>query len=197
VGLFKGNPDLNKLPFLSQRAQQQVRTVEVTLPIEEIEALEKRAKEFRKLEESASKKVERMRRKPKNSKQIEQDIAAASVSKGFAAEAKTIAVTGFALERLRERELVEEIRKADLSPEERKVLNVLKTQYPQDTGRQLIDRVTDRTRSHPIMLELDPGIYSALTSYGKALVISNEAAAKKLIEEGLEKQGYWKRAITE
>lgn len=194
IRLFKSNPDAD-LKVLAKKAQEQVKTIEVTLPIEEAKALEKRAKEFARKEEVATKKLQKIRRKPKSKTEIEKDIAAgASVTRGLTRE--RVPISGFSMEKLRDRQITNAILDAGLNSEEVKLLTLLKKDYPQDSPQQLVERVKERTRIQPLVLELQPDLFQALKRYAKSRGVTEKQAVIRAVEDILAEEGLWKRVVS-
>ncbi|MDG6913362.1 MAG: hypothetical protein JRN35_09830, partial [Nitrososphaerota archaeon] len=85
---------------------------------------------------------------------------------------------------------------AGLNSEEVKLLTLLKKDYPQDSPQQLVERVKERTRIQPLVLELQPDLFQALKRYAKSRGVTEKQAVIRAVEDILAEEGLWKRVVS-
>jgi len=195
VTLFEHNPDAN-LDILMKKVKEQVKTIEVTLPIEEAKEVEKRAEEFRKRATKASRKLEKHLRKKQKKGTTEEKRAFMALT-----ETLEVPVETPPLKKLWDTEIAKEVERRRLSPEEIKHLEKFKPMFPIDQIRpeessakaeELVNMVLKETRPQIVVLEVQPKLYIVVEAFAKSQGIFPKEAVLLLVEEGLERQGLWK-----
>ena len=191
--LFDSNPDAD-LELLSQKAEEQMKTIEVTLPAEEAKEVLRKAEEIRKKEKKAKKKLERHLRKPRRKK------AKAKEEK----EEKRVEIPYEtpAIKKLWDSTLAKEIQKAGLTAREVELLKKFERQVqiaqmrPEEFGakaHELVERVISETRPQIVVLEVPPKLYKAIEAFANSERIFVKDAVLVLLEECLERRGFWER----
>lgn len=191
ITLFESNPEA-ELDTLVRKVKEQVKTIEVTLPVEEAEKVLKRAKEVRKREKKAEKKLKKHLRK-KTKPQVTVP-AETTTLKGPQLEASVeIPVKLPSIEKLRDTELAKLAEKEMLSADEVKSLRDLDRTNPDLSSKELVEMVKKQKRSQIVVLEVPPKLYSALEAYADSQRVFLKEAVLMILEEGLENHGYWNR----
>jgi len=196
VTLFEHNPDAD-LGILTKKVKEQVKTIEVTLPIQEAKEVEKRAEEFRKRATRATRKLEKHLRKKQKKDKAEEKRAFSALT-----ETVNVPLETPPLKRLWDTELAKEVERRKLSPEEIKLLERFKPMFPADQMRpeesgakaeELVTMVLKETRPQIVVLEVAPKLYKAVDAFASAQGVFPKEAVLTLVEEGLERHGFWKK----
>ena len=193
LNLFDSNPDVD-LNTLVEKAKVQMKTIEVTLPVEEAEKVLEKAKEIRKKEEKAKKKLEKHLRKPRKKKKK------AKVEK----ETVEVPYETPSVKKLWETALAKEVEKAGLTAKEVELLKRFERQVQIDQIRpeeftakahELVERVISETRPQIVVLEVPPKLYKAIEAFANSERIFVKDAVLALVEECLERRGFWRREV--
>lgn len=191
ITLFESNPEVN-LDTLVKKVKQQVKTIEVTLPIEEADKILKRAREIRKGEKKAEKKLKRYLRKKAKPKAItSSEEAAFRIHQPE--ETVEIPIQLPSTKNLRETELAKLAERETFSRDEVNRLTELDRTNPDLQPKELVERVKREIRPQIMVLEISPKLYSALEVYANSQKVFLKEAALMILEEGLENHGYWNR----
>lgn len=191
VTLFESNPEAD-LDTLVKKVKQQVKTIEVTLPIEEADKVLKRAKEVRKREKKAEKKLKKHLRKetkPKVTLSSEQTTPKTSQMDATV----EIPVKLPSIKKLRDTELAKLAEREKFSATEVKRLTVLDKTNPELSPKELVEMVKKQIRPQIVVLEVPPKLYSALETYANSQKVFLKEAVLMMLEEGLERHGHWER----
>lgn len=201
INLFDSNPiaDINTLV---EKAKEQVKVVEITVPEEKAKKILKERKSARQREKKAAEKLREKHLRPrrKKSSQVEKK------PKQTSENPQTLEVPYQlpSIKRLWDEALAKEVEKAHLSGREIEVLNKLKTQYkinimqPKEVNtrvKELVTAVLNETRPQIMVLEVPPQLYKSIGSFSDSENILLKDAVLAFIEEGLERHGFWKRVI--
>jgi len=198
VTLFDQNPDVN-LDTLVKKVKEQVKTIEVTLPVEEAKKVERMAEAFRKRAKKAGKKLERhLRRKTEKSK-VEVKPTPKVIT-----ETVEVPVESPHLKKLWDTEVAKEVERVKLSAQEVKLLDKFKPMFPVDQMRpeeftvrakELVEMILKQTRSQILVLEVPPKLYKAIEAYASHEKVFLKDAVLMLIEEGLERHEFWTKGV--
>ena len=189
--LFDSNPDAD-LNVVVRKAKEQMKTIEVTLPAEEAEKVLKKAEAVRRKEKKAKKKLEKHLRKPRKKK--------AKVEK------KTVEVPYEtpSIKKLWETALAKEVQRAGLTAKEVELLKRFEKQIqiaqmrPEEfsaKAHELVEMVIKETRPQILVLEVPPRLYKAIESFANSERIFVKDAVLALVEECLERRGFWRREV--
>lgn len=203
ITLFESNPDAD-LDMLVTKVRQQVKTIEVTLPVEEAEQVLKRSKEIRKKEEKAEKKLKKLLRKrikPQQIRSTEPDFSKESndlIKSNTTERSQTLASVNIPIElpsikKVRETEVAKLAEAEKLTTDEVKRLTELDKAESTLSPRELVETVKKEMRPQIMVLEIQPKMHDALEAYSNSEKIFVKEAVLMLLEEGLENHGYWER----
>lgn len=193
LNLFNSNPDA-ELDILVKKAKEQMKTIEVTLPVEEAEKVLKRAKDIRKKEKKARKKLEKHLRKSRKRKKK------AKVEK----ETVEVLYETPSIKKLWETAQAKEVQRAGLTAKEVELLRRFERKIQIDQmnpeefsgkARELVEMVIKETRPQIVVLEVPPKLYEGIEAYANAQRIFVKDAVLALVEECLERRGFWKREV--
>jgi ParB family chromosome partitioning protein len=188
--LFESNPDAD-LDLLVRKVKQQVKTIEVTLPIDEANKLQKRAREIRLKDKKAEDKLKNfLRKKNKLEKTANKEAIPPSPPR---MEQVDLPTRLHGLENVRETELARLTQKEQLSQDEIDRVTDLNRNNPDTSPKEIVDMVKRQTRAQVMVLEIPPSLYNALEAYATTQNAFLKQAAILLLEEGLESHGYWRR----
>lgn len=191
VTLFDNNPDTD-LDILVRKVKEQVKTIEVTLPVEEADKVLKRAKEVRKREKKAEKKLKiHLRERTKR-----QAIVSTRPDTQKSAELETpveIPIELPSIKKLRETELAKLSEREKFSTGELRRLTELDRANPDLSPREIVEMVKKQIRPQIMVLEIPPRLYNALEAYANSQKVFLKEAALMILEEGLERHGQWTR----
>jgi ParB family chromosome partitioning protein len=191
VALFDSNPEAN-LDTLIRKVKQQVKTIEVTLPVEEAEKVLRRAKEVREREKKAEKKLKKhLRKKIKPQATVPTEITTPKSSQLEASVEVPVELPS--IRKLRDTELAKLAENEKLSADEVKRLTELDRANPDLSPKELVEMVKKQMRLQIVVLEVRPKLYSALEAYADSQSVFLKEAILMILEEGLESHGYWTR----
>lgn len=191
VTLFESNPEAD-LGLLVRKVKEQVKTIEVTLPVEEAYKVLKRAKEVRKREKKAEKKLKKHLRK-KTKPQAIVPIETNALEPPQLETSVEVPLELPSIKRLKDTELAKLTEKEKFSANEVERLTVLDSTNPELSPKELVEMVKKQMRSQIVVLEFPPKLYSALEAYANSQRVFLKEAVLMILEEGLESHGYWKR----
>jgi len=192
--MFEADPDAD-LHQLAEQARKGVKTIAVTLPVEEAKKVQQRAKEIRREEFKASEKIKKHLRKEKS--RPRQEVI--KVETPPSSESPKTTTTEVPLEtpsivRERETEVARASTTLNFTPQQTGRLMQLAKQQPNISVKDLSKEVTEESPPTQIMVIETPGrLYKSLTTYANKQGMFPKAAALSLIEEGLERHGFWKK----
>jgi len=191
VALFDSNPEAN-LDTLIRKVKQQVKTIEVTLPVEEAEKVLRRAKEVREREKKAEKKLKKhLRKKIKPQATVPTEITTPKSSQLEASVEVPVELPS--IRKLRDTELAKLAENEKLSADEVKRLTELDRANPDLSPKELVEMVKKQMRLQIVVLEVRPKLYSALEAYADSQSVFLKEAILMILEESLESHGYWTR----
>jgi ParB family chromosome partitioning protein len=189
VTLFESNPEAD-LDTLVRKVRQQVKTIEVTLPIEEAEEVLKRSREVRKREKKAETKLKSHLRK-KNRAEATFPTKTDTPQTPQLEATVEIPVKLPSIQKLRDTELAKLAEKEQLSANEVKRLTELDKANPELSPKELVEMVKKQIRPQIVVLEIPPQLYNALEAYANSQKVFLKEATLMILEEGLESHGYW------
>jgi ParB/RepB/Spo0J family partition protein len=183
--MFEAHPEAN-LDRLAEEAKKQVKTIAVTLPVEEAEKVQRLAKKIRQKELKVSKKIEKYLRKPRR-KEFKKKIITPTAVK-LPLEAPSI-------KKERDIEVVKVSEQYHFTDTQTRRLMQLAEQFPDKSVKDLAEEVAKERDAIPqiMVLEVPGKTYNALEAYANSKEIFVKEAALSLIEEGLENRGFLKR----
>jgi len=191
VALFDSNPEAN-LDTLIRKVKQQVKTIEVTLPVEEAEKVLRRAKEVREREKKAEKKLKKhLRKKIKPQATVPTEITTPKSSQLEASVEVPVELPS--IRKLRDTELAKLAENEKLSADEVKRLTELDRANSDLSPKELVEMVKKQMRLQIVVLEVRPKLYSALEAYADSQSVFLKEAILMILEESLESHGYWTR----
>jgi len=191
VTLFESNPEAN-FDILVRKVKQQVKTIEVTLPVEEANKVLKRAREVRKRERKAEKKLKKhLRKKIRPKVTLSSEMITPQTSQ--LDTTVEIPVKLPSIKKLRDTEFAKLAEREKLSANEVKRLTELDRANPELSPKELVEMVKKQIRPQIVVLEIPPKLYSAIEAYANSQRVFLKEAVVMMLEEGLESQGYWKR----
>jgi ParB/RepB/Spo0J family partition protein len=194
--MFEATPEAN-LDELAEKSKKQVKTIAVTLPIEEAEKVQQQAREIRKKELKASKKLKKYLSK-KEKRKIVQPVIEKSQEKDISANPSdtttVLPIEMPSIRKVKEIEVANISKRLSFSDAQTRRLLQLSQQRPDISTDELTKEVLEEKPPTQIMVVEVPGnIYHALDSYANSRKMYPKEAALGLIEEGLERYGFWKR----
>lgn len=191
VTLFESNPEAN-FDILVRKVKQQVKTIEVTLPVEEANKVLKRAREVRKRERKAEKKLKKhLRKKIRPKVTLSSEMITPQTSQ--LDTTVEIPVKLPSIKKLRDTEFAKLAEREKLSANEVKRLTELDRANPELSPKELVEMVKKQIRPQIVVLEIPPKLYSAIEAYANSQRVFLKEAVVMMLEEGLETHGYWKR----
>lgn len=191
TALFDSNPDVN-LDILVGKVKEQVKTIEVTLPVDEANKILKRVKAIRKKEKKAEKKLKKHLRK----KRQQQATDSINYPNPTSAKLETVIEVPIKLpsiKKLRETKLAKLAEKENFSAEEAKRLSELDKSNPDLSPEEIVGIVNKQIRPQIMVLEVPPKLYSAIDAYASSQRVFLKESVLMILEEGLEVHGYWTR----
>ena len=183
VAMFEDDPkaDLDKL---ANKAKGQLKTIAVTLPKEEAENIQKRAKEFRKKEAKDSEKLKKyLREKHPRPKMTESTPKIMDTTINLPLESPPI-------EGLRDLEVVKLSDEFKLTDAQFRKLEQTAKQTPNVPVRELAKEIMKEEASQIMVIELQAKTYKALEAYANSEKILIREATLALVEEGLTRHGF-------
>ncbi|TET18936.1 ParB/RepB/Spo0J family partition protein [Candidatus Bathyarchaeota archaeon] len=180
VILFENNPDAD-LDTLVRKVKEQVKTIEVTLPVEEADRILKRSKEVRKKEKKAEKKLKRhLRERTKR-----QAIVPTEPNKLESAQLESleIPVELPSIKKVRETELAKLAEKEKFSVDEVKRLSKLDKANPTLSPKEVVEMVKKQIRPQIVVLEISPKLYGALEAYANSQRVFIKEAVLMILEQ--------------
>jgi ParB/RepB/Spo0J family partition protein len=183
VAMFEDNPkaDLDKL---ANKAKGQLKTIAVTLPKEEAEKIQKRAREFRKREAKDSEKLKKyLREKRPRPKMMESATKTMDTTVNLPLESPPI-------EGLRDLEVAELSEEFKLTGTQFRKLERVAKQTPNVPVRELAKEIVKEEMPQVMVMEFQAKTYNALEAYANSEKVFIKEAALLLISEGLTRHGF-------
>jgi ParB family chromosome partitioning protein len=183
VAMFEDNPkaDLDKL---ASKAKGQLKTIAVTLPKEEAEKIQKRAREFRKKEAKDSEKLKKyLREKRPRQKMAELTPKTMDTTVNLPLESPSI-------EGLRDLEVAKLSEEFKLTGTQFRKLEQTAKQTPNVPVRELAKEIVKEEMPQVMVMEFQAKTYNALEAYAKSEKVYIKEAALLLINEGLTRHGF-------
>lgn len=183
VAMFEDDPkaDLDKL---ANKAKGQLKTIAVTLPKEEAEKIQRRAREFRKKEAKDSEKLKKyLREKRPRQKMTESTPKIMDTTVNLPLESPPI-------EGLRDLEVAKLSEEFKLTDTQFRKLKQTAKQTPNVPVRELAKEIVKEVTPQVMVMELEAKTYKALEAYANSEKVFIKEAALLLINEGLTRHGF-------
>ena len=192
--LFDSNPEV-ALDTLVEKAIGQVKVVEVEMPVEEAEKYLKEKETRRK---KARKKLEKHLRKPRERKRKSEAKPESKITK------VDVIYKEPDTQKLWDTALAKEVEKAGLTAKEVELLKKFERYVPigqirleefSTKAHELVEKVIKETRPQIVVLEVPPKLYKAIEDFANSERIFVKDAVLALVEECLERRGFWTREV--
>lgn len=210
VLLFGNNPDAD-INFLIKKVKEQVKTIEVTLPIDEAKKLLKKVKKRRNKEKKAVKKLQKYLRPrklnkdssdtkispPQSTSPIVSQPTLPMISQPNKKEQEAQRVTSIEipiqlpnLKKIRDTQIAKLVNSEKFTAAETSRLQNLDREFPDMPPNKLIEMVVNEMRPRIMVIEIPPKIYTSLELFSSESKIFPKEGLMLLVEEGLMSHGY-------
>jgi ParB/RepB/Spo0J family partition protein len=188
--MFESNPEAD-IDKLAEKSKKQVKTIAVTLPVEEAEKVQKMAKKIREKERKASKKLKKYLRKKKK-KLPEPSTESNKTDINTPTE---IPVETPSIKMLRDLDIAKYSEKLNFTGAQFRKLEQRATQFQNISIKELAEEIMKEEAPQIMAMEVPAKLYRALEAYANMQQVFVKEAALMLIEEGLNRQELW-RGVT-